>query len=84
MNLDNEIKTLALVMTISQQESALDSRLLRFSLIAVGLSIFLLAGWATPTIVAGTLAVCEFVTCVRLMWSLNLLKRAYASHISRV
>ena len=83
-NPDHEIKTLALVMTIARQESDFDYRLLRFALIALGLASFLLAGWDTASIVAGTLATTEFAACVRLMISLNMLKRAYDNHISRV
>jgi hypothetical protein len=85
MNPDHEIRTIALVMTISQHESALDSRLVRTSITSLALAVSLLGwGWSTPSIIAATLAAVEFITCVRLLVSVALLKRAYANHISRV
>lgn len=85
VNIEHEIKTLALITAIARAESDLDYQLAKTALVSLALSASLMLWeWSTPSVVAATLAVCGFTACVRLMVSLNLLKRAYADIISRV
>lgn len=84
VDLDHEVKTLAMAMTIARYESDLDYRLARFALAALAVAGCQLGGFQTAIIAALTLAANEFASCSRRMVALRLLRRAYARQIFRV
>ena len=83
-NLDHEVKTLGMIITIAHYESDLDYRLVRSALAALAVAGCQLGGFPTALVVALTLAANEFASCSRRMVALRLLRRAYAHQISRV
>ena len=86
MNLDNEshLRTFAMALAIARTDASVSYYLTRASIMAFVTATAHLSGWDVVSIVAATLTGSDMFSCAGGMWTLRLLRRAYAHQISRV